>query len=147
MRTIWLFLLMIGLSVAAPLAQSQTRTTLDIYVVDVEGGNAVLFVTPSGESVLIDTGNVNGGAFHLTPLDVLSFLSRFLPFFSSHSHRQGLRRPLTYAELNPLHLSYNALYAGSSAGDSVTGLGASDKAGPNIHPRTCRTTATKSATP
>jgi competence protein ComEC len=31
--------------------------TLDIYVVDVEGGNATLFVSPSGESVLIDTGN------------------------------------------------------------------------------------------
>ncbi len=36
---------------------AQTRTTLDIYVVDVEGGNATLFVTPSGESLLIDTGN------------------------------------------------------------------------------------------
>ena len=33
---------------------------LEIYVVDVEGGNATLFVSPSGESVLIDTGN--GGA-------------------------------------------------------------------------------------
>ena len=30
---------------------------LRIYVVDVEGGNATLFVTPAGESVLIDTGN------------------------------------------------------------------------------------------
>lgn len=38
-------------------ANAQPRTTLDIYVVDVEGGNATLFVTPSGESVLIDTGN------------------------------------------------------------------------------------------
>ena len=38
-------------------AMAQTRTTLDIYVVDVEGGNATLFVAPSGESVLIDTGN------------------------------------------------------------------------------------------
>jgi len=37
---------------------AQTRKTLDIYVVDVEGGNATLFVAPSGESVLIDTGNV-----------------------------------------------------------------------------------------
>src|SRR5499427_2322061 len=37
-------------------AQSQ-RKTLDIYVVDVEGGNATLFVAPSGQSVLIDTGN------------------------------------------------------------------------------------------
>src|SRR5262249_25103665 len=39
-------------------AAAQTRATLDIYVVDVEGGNATLFVPPSGESVLIDTGNV-----------------------------------------------------------------------------------------
>src|SRR5712671_4089382 len=38
-------------------AAAQTRTTLDIYVVDVEGGNATLLVTPSGESLLIDTGN------------------------------------------------------------------------------------------
>jgi len=36
---------------------AQTRTTLDIYVIDVEGGNATLFATPSGESLLIDTGN------------------------------------------------------------------------------------------
>ena len=36
---------------------AQTRTTLDIYVIDVEGGNATLLVAPSGESLLIDTGN------------------------------------------------------------------------------------------
>src|SRR5215467_1564313 len=39
-------------------AAAQTRTTLDIYVIDVEGGNATLFVAPTGESLLIDTGNV-----------------------------------------------------------------------------------------
>ena len=39
-------------------AAAQSRNTLDIYVVDVEGGNATLFVAPSGESLLIDTGNV-----------------------------------------------------------------------------------------
>jgi competence protein ComEC len=33
---------------------------LDIYIIDVEGGGAALFVAPSGESVLVDTGN--GGA-------------------------------------------------------------------------------------
>lgn len=42
-------------------AQNQ-RNTLDIYVVDVEGGNATLFVAPSGESVLIDTGNGGNSA-------------------------------------------------------------------------------------
>jgi len=46
------------LSATALPALAQTRTGLDIYVIDVEGGNATLFVPPSGESVLIDTGNV-----------------------------------------------------------------------------------------
>jgi beta-lactamase superfamily II metal-dependent hydrolase len=41
----------------AAAAAAQSRDTLDIYVVDVEGGNATLFVAPSGESLLIDTGN------------------------------------------------------------------------------------------
>src|SRR5688572_4654267 len=41
-------------------AQPERARSLQIYVVDVEGGNATLFVTPAGESVLIDTGN--GGA-------------------------------------------------------------------------------------
>jgi competence protein ComEC len=31
--------------------------TLDIYWVDVEGGGATLIVTPTGESILIDSGN------------------------------------------------------------------------------------------
>ena len=43
-------------------AQPQTSKTLDIYVIDVEGGNAVLFVSPSKESLLIDTGNVGTAA-------------------------------------------------------------------------------------
>ena len=59
-----LFLVLLALMFPAA-AVSQTRpasTTLDIYIVDVEGGNAVLFVTPSGESVLIDSGNAGAGA-------------------------------------------------------------------------------------
>ena len=48
------------LAVLLAMLVGQSRTTLDIYVIDVEGGNATLFVTPSGESVLIDTGNANG---------------------------------------------------------------------------------------
>ncbi len=47
-------------SLGAVVLSAQTRTTLDIYLIDVEGGNATLFVAPSGESLLIDTGN--GGA-------------------------------------------------------------------------------------
>src|SRR5581483_8735818 len=46
----------------AVFSSAQTRRTLDIYVVDVEGGNATLFVAPSGESLLIDTGNAGAAA-------------------------------------------------------------------------------------
>src|SRR6202167_6195192 len=35
---------------------------LNIYVIDVEGGNATLFVWPSHESLLIDTGNAGAAA-------------------------------------------------------------------------------------
>lgn len=57
MRAFLLSLLAIACVLASPAAQSRTTKTLDVYVVDVEGGNATLFVSPSGESLLIDTGN------------------------------------------------------------------------------------------
>ena len=60
MRTALACLLALAWTVAPALAQSRPANQLAIYVIDVEGGNATLFVTPSGESVLIDTGN--GGA-------------------------------------------------------------------------------------
>src|SRR5437016_10947778 len=47
---------------ALPAAQAPTAKTLDIYVVDVEGGNATLIVSPQGESLLIDTGNAGAAA-------------------------------------------------------------------------------------
>src|SRR5881409_3093501 len=47
---------------SVPGAQSRTSKPLDIYVIDVEGGNATLFVSPSGESLLIDTGNAGTAA-------------------------------------------------------------------------------------
>jgi competence protein ComEC len=60
-RTIVLVFLLV-LSASAAVAQTKTPKTLDVYVIDVEGGNAVLFVAPSGESMLVDTGNGGDGA-------------------------------------------------------------------------------------
>src|SRR5262245_51642849 len=62
MRTLAAVLSALALSAALPRAQTVPVKTLDIYVVDVEGGNATLFVAPSGESVLIDTGNAGASA-------------------------------------------------------------------------------------
>jgi beta-lactamase superfamily II metal-dependent hydrolase len=53
-------LLLVVIAAVFAVAQTRTAKTLDIYLVDVEGGNSTLFVSPSGESLLIDTGN--GGA-------------------------------------------------------------------------------------
>jgi len=50
---------LLGLVVSTAMLRAQTGT-LDIYVIDVEGGGSTLFVSPSGESLLIDTGY--GGA-------------------------------------------------------------------------------------
>jgi beta-lactamase superfamily II metal-dependent hydrolase len=56
MRSCALFAIL-ALTVAAPAAQLPPDKSLTIYVVDVEGGNATLFVTPARASVLIDSGN------------------------------------------------------------------------------------------
>ena len=62
MRTSIALLSALALSVVFPAAQTRTAKTLDVYVVDVEGGNATLFVSPSGGSMLIDSGNVGAAA-------------------------------------------------------------------------------------
>ena len=43
------------------------RKTLDIYYIDTEGGQSTLFVSPTGESLLVDTGNA-GVARLLLPI-------------------------------------------------------------------------------
>src|SRR2546426_9186060 len=62
MRAILMLLLAFALLTAMLLAQNRPAETLDIYVIDVEGGNSQLYVSPSRESVLIDTGNAGAAA-------------------------------------------------------------------------------------
>ena len=60
MRLPIIVLLSVALTAAKP--APQTSDSLQIYVVDVEGGKATLVVSPSGESLLVDTGNIGEGA-------------------------------------------------------------------------------------
>jgi len=51
MRTFFVTVLFVLLNVTAHAAQA-----LDVYFIDVEGGQATLFLTPAGKSLLVDTG-------------------------------------------------------------------------------------------
>jgi competence protein ComEC len=42
--------------VASPAARAQEKKPLQVYFIDVEGGQSTLFVSPSGQSLLVDTG-------------------------------------------------------------------------------------------
>jgi len=48
-------------SQAPPTPATRAEHTLDIYFIDTEGGQATLFVSPSGESMLVDTGFAGNG--------------------------------------------------------------------------------------
>src|SRR6266496_3230897 len=54
-RTRTLIVLLAGLFLLCNVGQAAVKT-LDIYFIDVEGGAATLIVTPTGRSLLIDTG-------------------------------------------------------------------------------------------
>jgi beta-lactamase superfamily II metal-dependent hydrolase len=48
-------------------AVNAQKKTLEIYFIDVEGGQATLLVAPSGESLLVDTGYAGNGTTLLQP--------------------------------------------------------------------------------
>ena len=57
MRSTLVFLCCLASGAAVAVAQSGGARTLDIYYIDTEGGQSTLFVSPTGESLLVDTGN------------------------------------------------------------------------------------------
>jgi beta-lactamase superfamily II metal-dependent hydrolase len=60
MRTMIVLLFMAGLALATPSTAQVAGKTLQIYYIDTEGGQATLFVAPSGETLMVDTGNPGG---------------------------------------------------------------------------------------
>ena len=56
MRKTFVFTLTLALASLGS-AQTKPSKTLDIYFIDTEGGHSTLYVSPSGESLLEDTGS------------------------------------------------------------------------------------------
>ncbi len=56
MRKILPFLLVAVVALSWTIVWAAPGKSLDVYFIDVEGGQSTLFVSPSGESLLVDTG-------------------------------------------------------------------------------------------
>ena len=85
-----LVVVFLGASQVTGRAQKGSATptkTLDIYVVDTEGGKATLFVTPAGQTVLVDSGNPGDRDVNRI-MDVLSGagVTRLDYLISTHYH-------------------------------------------------------------
>ena len=63
------WLLVVAAIALVPRPAAAQRRTLDIYFIDVEGGQATLVVTPGGQTLLIDTGFPGDGTFASLPGD------------------------------------------------------------------------------
>ena len=59
-----------------PCVVAAQEKTLDIYFIDVEGGQSTLVVTPAGETLLVDTGFPSAGTFASVPGDLAKEIGR-----------------------------------------------------------------------
>jgi beta-lactamase superfamily II metal-dependent hydrolase len=83
--------------------------TLDIYWNDVEGGGATLIVTPSGESILIDSGNPGGrdaGRIFKTASEVAG-LKKIDHYITTHFHTDHFGGAAELAKLIPIGQVYD----------------------------------------
>src|ERR1700736_2961840 len=55
-KTLPYFLIAAATILSCPIARPQQGKGLDVYFIDEEGGQSTLFVTPAGQSLLVDTG-------------------------------------------------------------------------------------------
>jgi beta-lactamase superfamily II metal-dependent hydrolase len=103
-----LLILLAVVAAARPQAQAQSRP-LDIYWVDVEGGAATLFVAPSGESMLIDTGWEVGDrdAGRIAAAAGAAGLRRIDHVIISHYHTDHVGGLVALSKLIPLGRIYS----------------------------------------
>src|SRR5437870_8185952 len=105
--------LLLAVLTVLPLFQtvrSQTASrTLDIYFIDVEGGAATLIVSPTGESLLIDTGfpgDRDSGRIAHVALEVAG-LKQIDHCIVTHWHRDHVGGVATLAKLIPIKSYYD----------------------------------------
>src|SRR4029077_7188130 len=83
--------------------------TLDIYFIDVEGGAATLIVSPTGESLLIDSGfpgDRDAGRIAQVALEVAG-LKQIDHYLTTHWHRDHVGGIARLAQLIPVKNYYD----------------------------------------
>lgn len=83
--------------------------TLDIYFIDVEGGAATLIVTPSGESLLIDSGfpgERDAGRIARVAIEVAG-LKQIDHYITTHWHQDHVGGIPRLSQLIPVHHYYD----------------------------------------
>lgn len=82
--------------------------TLDIYWIDVEGGAATLIVSPTGESLLADTGNLGArDAQRIAQTMVTAGLSRIDHLLITHFHSDHIGGLAALAKLTSIRNFYD----------------------------------------
>jgi competence protein ComEC len=103
-----LALLAVLFGVGAPANQAASKT-LDIYFIDTEGGAATLIVTPSHESLLIDSGfpgDRDAGRIAHVALEIAG-LKRIDHYLTTHWHRDHVGGIATLVKLIPVAHFYD----------------------------------------
>src|ERR1700694_5386218 len=114
----WLIIVTLVLAMAPVAASAQTPAarTLDIYFIDVEGGQSTLIVTPARQTLLVDAGFPSTGTFDARPGDAakardpqrilavakLAGVSRIDYLLATHFHGDHVGGVPALAELMPV---------------------------------------------
>jgi beta-lactamase superfamily II metal-dependent hydrolase len=106
LRAIVLFITVAAICAAQPRPQGTPQArTLDIYWIDVEGGAATLIVSPSGESLLVDTGfpgNDDRDAKRIALAAVTAGLTRIDNLVITHFHVDHIGGAEALSKLIPI---------------------------------------------
>jgi competence protein ComEC len=93
---------------SASRAEDHPARTLDIYWNDVEGGGATLIVTPSGESILIDSGNPGArDAGRIYKTTQIAGLKKIDYFVLTHFHTDHYGGAAELSKLIPIGQVYD----------------------------------------
>jgi glyoxylase-like metal-dependent hydrolase (beta-lactamase superfamily II) len=97
------FMAAMSLTVAGMPNGAQTPDTLEIYYIDTEGGQATLFVGPTGESLLVESGNAGDRDLGRI-IDTLGLagVDRIDHMWTTHYHGDHMGALLALAERNPI---------------------------------------------